>query len=271
MRVPVGTEYVLVGGGTADLCGPKVLAVDDMATVATFRSVFRRAAHVLRRRLPRARILVVSIPNWTALLESDTLARRPRPDNTCPLLFGDAADARTAAAVAARVRGYNAAMRAVCERLGDACRFDGYAVYRLRLTPEDLSRVDWLHPSVRGQARIAAVAWRVGRFPWGVGVDTPCPVDRCASVSATVRADESVVLRVRVVDAASGRRVSLLPGSRVGFAVAGRRRSSLEGDALGSTRLDVRIAAAARPRRYVIVVHARTAIGEGTLRIPFRA
>ena len=69
-------------------------------------------------------------------------------------------------AVAARVNEYNAAIERVCagaERgIGDAG-----AVYDYRFTTDELSAIDYFHPSLAGQRAIAEIAW--GALERGAG------------------------------------------------------------------------------------------------------
>jgi len=52
----------------------------------------------------------------------------------------------------------------VCTRFRN-CRFDGGAVYREPFTMADISPVDYFHPSLEGQAKLAATTWAAGYWP----------------------------------------------------------------------------------------------------------
>jgi hypothetical protein len=67
--------------------------------------------------------------------------------------------------VRARVQAYNAAMAAACDRHAPRCRSDRNAVFDHRFDLDDLSSVDYFHPSHRGQATLAQVAWDAGHWP----------------------------------------------------------------------------------------------------------
>jgi hypothetical protein len=79
-------------------------------------------------------------------------------------MLGDA-DALDAAAtlrretVQNRVEDYNEVLEEVCAK-DRRCRFDGGAVYEYRFGTDELSRWDWFHPSVEGQAELAGIAYR---------------------------------------------------------------------------------------------------------------
>jgi lysophospholipase L1-like esterase len=82
----------------------------------------------------------------------------------CPSMLGDP-DALDSAAtlrrntVQKRVEDYNKVLRDVCAE-DKRCRYDGGAVYDYRFGTTQLSRWDYFHPSVNGQARLAEIAYR---------------------------------------------------------------------------------------------------------------
>ncbi len=67
---------------------------------------------------------------------------------------------------------FNDALRAACSTItttssSTACRFDDNAVYNTTFTLTDISKVDYFHPSVAGQAKLAAVTYSAFGFPAG--------------------------------------------------------------------------------------------------------
>jgi hypothetical protein len=60
------------------------------------------------------------------------------------------------------VQAYNAAMAAACKRHAPRCRDDGNAVFDYRFDLEDVSSLDYWHPSARGQATLSRVTWEAG-------------------------------------------------------------------------------------------------------------
>ena len=59
---------------------------------------------------------------------------------------------------------FNGALADVCSRYSQ-CRFDGNAVFNTTFTVSDVSTRDYFHPSLSGQAKLAAGSWTVGY--WG--------------------------------------------------------------------------------------------------------
>ena len=63
--------------------------------------------------------------------------------------------------------GRSSARRSPRSSVTTACRFDDNAVYNTTFTLTDISKVDYFHPSVAGQAKLAAVAYSAFGFPTG--------------------------------------------------------------------------------------------------------
>ncbi|MFF0202829.1 SGNH/GDSL hydrolase family protein [Streptomyces sp. NPDC005017] len=157
-------ELVTVMAGANDACRQSAAA---MTPVADFRASFEDALHTLRRSLPKTQVYVASVPDlkrlWSQGRTSD-LGKQVWKLGICPSMLADAdaldaaADARRAT-VQRRVEEYNEVLREVCAK-DERCRFDGGAVYAYRFGVAQLSRWDWFHPSVDGQARLAEIAYR---------------------------------------------------------------------------------------------------------------
>jgi lysophospholipase L1-like esterase len=167
---------VLIGGN--DLCTD---TVDQMTPVATFRDQFVAAMDTLMAGSPDTRVLVASIPDvyqlWN-LFRSNWWARTVWSlGGICQSLLANPTSTRTAdvdrrAAVAQRNIDYNTVLAEVCAQY-TGCRFDGGAVYGVQFAKSDVAG-DYFHPSVAGQAKLAAVTWAAGYWPNGGPVtDTP--------------------------------------------------------------------------------------------------
>jgi lysophospholipase L1-like esterase len=159
-----GVAYVTILMGANDLCTRTVAA---MTSVADFRSQFERAMAALSAGSPRARIYVVSIPDvfrlWV-IFKDDVLARVAwRTLDTCPSLLRrprstDPSDVMRRMTVRQRNIDFNLQLAEVCATYIH-CRFDQNAVFSDRFQPEDVSRRDYFHPSLKGQQRLARVTW----------------------------------------------------------------------------------------------------------------
>jgi lysophospholipase L1-like esterase len=163
-------EYVTILIGANDACRRDVGAMTDPDT---FREQVDSGLRVLRQGLPEARVLVASLPDLYRLWEvgrTDRRAVRAWSRGICPSLLADATseadgDARRRAAVRERVEAYNRELREACRAYGDRCRYDGGAVHRVRFTLDMVSPLDFFHPDVEGQDKLAEVTWP-RRFRW---------------------------------------------------------------------------------------------------------
>ena len=101
---------------------------------------------------------------WS-ILRTDPLAQAVwQAAGICPSmlrLFNSPADRQ---AVVDRERELNDALRDVCATWS-SCRFDNYLVYDYDFTRDQVSRLDYFHPGLAGQAMLAALTWRASW--WG--------------------------------------------------------------------------------------------------------
>lgn len=161
-RSPAAYVTVLIGAN--DVCRRRV---EEMTPVATFRAEVDRALDVLKAADPRPRVLVASVPDLYRLWEighTDERAVRAWDRGICPALLVNptstaGADVARRAAVRERIGAYNAQLAAACRRYGSRCRYDGGAVHRVRFTLDMVNPLDYFHPNVAGQNKLAEVTW----------------------------------------------------------------------------------------------------------------
>jgi lysophospholipase L1-like esterase len=157
-------QYVTILMGANDLCGWD----GTLTPTSTFRAQFQETLDILRTGLPSAHVFVVSIPNlyqlWS-ILRGDPVAQLVwQAAGICPSmlnLFNSPADRQ---AVVDRERELNNVLDAVCATWAN-CRFDNYRTYNYSFTGEMVSRLDYFHPSLAGQATLAALTWEASW--WG--------------------------------------------------------------------------------------------------------
>jgi lysophospholipase L1-like esterase len=168
VRAPADYVTVLIGANDACRGG-----LGDMTPVRTFRSNVDAAFTVLGKGLPRARVLVVSIPDVYRVWEvghTSPLAVKLWSLGVCPALLANptstaAADVSRRKAVRDRIRAYNSQLEGACAAYGSRCRTDGGAVHGVSFGLGQLAVADVFHPNVDGQARIARASYP-GRFTW---------------------------------------------------------------------------------------------------------
>ena len=165
--VSQGVEYVTVLMGANDVCASSEAA---MTPVATFRTQFETAMATLTTGLPAARIYVVSIPDvyrlWEVYRTSVTAWLVWSSAGICQSLLANpwsysSADVARRARVRQRNVDYNTQLAEVCAAFV-TCRFDGNAVFNTAFARSDVTTRDYFHPSLAGQAKLAAASWAAG-------------------------------------------------------------------------------------------------------------
>lgn len=179
-------EYLTVQIGGNDVCTDTVA---QMTSVDDFRAQFATAMATLASVSPATHVYVVSIPDayqlWS-LFKGDWWARFIwSVGGVCQSLLANPTstqqvDVDRRAAVRQRNIDYNLKLADVCG-LYPNCHFDGDAIFNTKFTTSDVAG-DYFHPSIAGQAKLAAASWNVG-YSWAT---TPPPnVAPTASFTST--------------------------------------------------------------------------------------
>jgi len=158
-------DYVTILMGANDVCTSSIGA---MTPVATFESQFRSALASFTTARPKARVFVSSIPNvyrlW-ALFHSNPLAVGVwQQFGICQSMLNINNTETQRQQVLSRLKADNAALARVCAGFAQ-CRWDNYATYLTAFSTSDVSSVDYFHPSVRGENRLASVSWAASYWP----------------------------------------------------------------------------------------------------------
>lgn len=163
-------QYVTIEIGANDAC---TKSVGTMTPTSTFAANVRAALDALAAGPASPEIFVASIPSLQRLYDLNRSSLSARLAwallGTCPSMLANPTSTRTAdvqrrAAVQQRVDEFNQALSDVCA-VTAKCRFDGFAVARYAFAKSDVSTRDYFHPSLAGQATLAALTW--ARTPWG--------------------------------------------------------------------------------------------------------
>lgn len=158
-------QYVTVLLGANDVCTSTRPA---MTSPVVFQNQFSSALTRFTAARPNAKILVGSIPNvyqlWSVLHTNPAARTTWQRFNICQGLLNAANTEADRQAVLSRERALNAALARVCAHFTQ-CRWDRLATFGVAFTAADVSTVDYFHPSVKGQNRLAAVSWATGYWP----------------------------------------------------------------------------------------------------------
>lgn len=163
-------DYVTVLMGGNDIC---TSSESTMTSVTNFRAQFSAAMQTITAKSPRTFVYVVSIPNvyqlWN-VLHNDLAAQAVWwTFSVCQSMLANPtstsqADIDRRSRVLQRNIDFNTALQSICAQY-TKCRFDGNAVFNTAFTASDVTTRDSFHPSVAGQAKLAAVTWAAGY--WG--------------------------------------------------------------------------------------------------------
>jgi lysophospholipase L1-like esterase len=161
-------KYVTILMGANDLC---TSSTATMTPVDTFRAQFRQTLATLKAGLPgQAHIFVASIPNVYHLWEiyhTDWLAQFVwSTAHICQSLLSSSNTDADRQAVRDREAAFNAVLAQECAQYAN-CRFDGNAVFNYAFTKSQVSKLDYFHPSLSGQAGLASVTW--AKSWWAAG------------------------------------------------------------------------------------------------------
>ena len=193
---------VLIGGN--DVCTPTEA---QMTLVADFRTQFQAAMATLRAVSPGTHVYVVSIPRVMGLYElfRDNFWARFiwSIGGVCQSLLANPtstnqADVDRRARVDQRNRDFNAVLAEVCaSAAAQPCLWDGGAAFNTAFAASDVSG-DYFHPSIAGQAKLAAVSWANG-YTWvaapppnqspSAGFTSSCSGLTCAFANTSTDAD----------------------------------------------------------------------------------
>ncbi|WP_127473095.1 SGNH/GDSL hydrolase family protein [Microbacterium sulfonylureivorans] len=162
--VTQGAKYVTIEIGANDACTKTVTA---MTPTTTFKANVQAALATLSTSPAAPRVFVASIPNLQRMYDLNRSSLSARFAwgllRTCQSMLANptstkAADVQRRAAVQQRVNEYNQALAEACAAYA-ACRYDGGAVAGYAFTKADISTRDYFHPSLSGQATLAAITW----------------------------------------------------------------------------------------------------------------
>lgn len=159
-------EYVTILIGANDACDA------TPAGAAEFGSYVEESLGLLVAADPDVKILVASVPNLYAVWEAGHDNERALwvwGLDLCAQMLGDAGSTDAAAEqrrqdVLSLIGEYNVALASACANY-TACRFDGGTVFQSAVGADQVSAIDYFHPSLAGQKALAEALWKAG-YDW---------------------------------------------------------------------------------------------------------
>jgi lysophospholipase L1-like esterase len=152
-----GAEYVTILMGANDLC---TSSTDTMTSEADFRVYVTQALTTLAT---RPKVFVSSIPNiyqlWNVLHTNDVARFVWSAAQICQSMLAPTNTEAVRQLVVQREEEFNTALEEICKGFSN-CRFDDREVYKYQFTSSDVSRLDYFHPSLNGQATLADITWK---------------------------------------------------------------------------------------------------------------
>lgn len=159
-------QYVTILMGANDAC---TSSRATMTSVADFRGQFAAAMSTLAAGLPAgSHIFVGSVPNvyrlWQLFRGNVTAQLVWFTAQICQSMLSLSNTEADRQAVLARIVAFNGVLADVCGQYA-FCRFDGNAVFDYTFTSGQVSKLDYFHPSISGQAALASITWARSWWP----------------------------------------------------------------------------------------------------------
>ena len=165
--VSQGAQYVAILLGANDLC---TSSAATMTPTETFRQQFQSTMSTLDPDRRGVRVFVSSIPNvvhlWEVLHTNSAARLVWRLAGICPSVLAESNGPAQRQAVADRELALNEVLGEVCASYAN-CRFDDLATYRFQFSAGDVSVLDFFHPDLDGQRKLAEATWAASW--WGGG------------------------------------------------------------------------------------------------------
>jgi lysophospholipase L1-like esterase len=156
-------RYVTILMGANDVC---TSSPSTMTSVDDFRAQFSAAMGILATGLPAgSHVFVSSIPNvyrlWQVLRTNAAAQVVWAVAGICQSMLSPFRTEAERQAVLARERAFNQVLADVCAvQYAAICRFDDLAVFNYPFAASHVSRLDYFHPNLAGQATLASITWQ---------------------------------------------------------------------------------------------------------------
>jgi lysophospholipase L1-like esterase len=166
--VSQGVQYVTILLGANDLC---TSSLSTMTSSATFRQQFESTMATLDPDRRGVHVFVSSIPNllqlWNVLHTNGTARLVWSLARICQSLLASSNGDAQRQAVADREVQLNGVLGDVCATYAN-CRFDQLATFNFQFSAGDVSILDYFHPDLDGQRKLAERTWTASWWYTGV-------------------------------------------------------------------------------------------------------
>jgi lysophospholipase L1-like esterase len=164
--VAQGVRYVTILMGANDVCTG---SLSTMTSVSNFHAQFAATMSTLAAGLPSGKhVFVSSIPNiyhlWHLFKGNSTARLVWSAAHICQSMLSSTNTEADRQAVLAREQAFNQVLADVCGQYA-FCRFDDYAVFNYQFSASDVSKLDYFHPGLSGQAKLASLTWQHSWWP----------------------------------------------------------------------------------------------------------
>ncbi|MDQ4137961.1 MAG: Ig-like domain-containing protein [Actinomycetota bacterium] len=216
----VGVATILVGAN--DACMPYL---SSMTPTATFQSRVSSALTILQN--AGIKVVFASVPDlyslWLAGKDSADAVAHWTSKGLCQSMLANPTstaqvDVDRRSAVRQRLTEYNAAIKTECA-LRSVCSYDGGAVFTTSLQLSDLSTLDYFHPNISGQNKIASATWPAftAIYPgvFGTPPDLTAPVVTITAPKSGSVVAGTVTLRAQATDNVRVTAVRFFAGTRL--------------------------------------------------------
>jgi lysophospholipase L1-like esterase len=167
--VSQGVQYVVIEMGANDAC---TSSESTMTSVTDYTNQFQSAMSSLVAGLPSVKISVGSVPDiywlWQLLHTNSSAVSTWNTLGICQSMLANPTSTSTTdearrQRVLQRVKDFNTALANVCATYAN-CQFDNNTGFNYLFATNEVSTRDYFHPSVAGQAKIAAIEWPLVTF-----------------------------------------------------------------------------------------------------------
>jgi lysophospholipase L1-like esterase len=159
-------RYVTVLMGANDVC---TSSPSTMTSVSDFQAQFAATMNVLAAGLPPgSHVFVSSIPNvyrlWQLFRDNLVAQLVWSVAQICQSMLSPTNTEQDRQFVLAREQAFNQVLKDVCSQYA-ICRFDDYAAFNYQFSASQVSKLDYFHPSLAGQAALASLTWQRSWWP----------------------------------------------------------------------------------------------------------